>query len=237
VLYLPIDPEAAKSVVMLREKVFQEPLARPLTWPFVPHVTIGDEVAPERIAAAELALSDYRTDVTFDRVHLLREGEGRVWGPIADARFGGPAVVGRGGLPVELAVTDGLDPDTLRFVEREWDSYWLNQIGSLSRKADFNVVARRDGAVVGVAQGWVRGHVGYLEDLIVAQPERGMGVGSRLLDAFVFESAQRGCDRVMLSTWEGTDAEAFYRRKGWVEEARFDYWVAGRKMLRLSREI
>ena len=83
-LYLPA---AGTEVVELRNRIFVEPLARPLSWPFVPHVTLADDAPPERIRAAVVALGDFRIAVRFERVHLLREGAGRVWEPIADAPF------------------------------------------------------------------------------------------------------------------------------------------------------
>src|SRR5207237_2507983 len=76
VLYLPLDDRGAGTVTAVRERVFRPPLERSLTWPFVPHVTIADEMAPERIGAAIDALRDYHVDVSFDRVHLLRETPG-----------------------------------------------------------------------------------------------------------------------------------------------------------------
>src|SRR5205085_280079 len=109
VLYLPVR-SGADEVERARERVFKDPFARPLTWPFVPHVTMADEMSPERIMAAREALDHYHVDITFDRFHLLEEGPGRVWGPIADFPFAPPAVIGRGGIPVELTVTDQTDP-------------------------------------------------------------------------------------------------------------------------------
>lgn len=86
VVYLPVtgDIEALRT---LRDAVFVEPLARSLTWPWVPHVTLADDAAPERIAAALAALNDYVVEATFDSVHLLRENPGRVWEPMANALF------------------------------------------------------------------------------------------------------------------------------------------------------
>jgi len=110
VVYLAVGGEAAARLRALRDAVFSEPLARPLTWPWVPHVTLADEAPVDRVSAAVTALAGYRVEAVFDRVHLLREGPGRVWEPIADVPFAAPAVVGRGGLPVELSVTDRLDP-------------------------------------------------------------------------------------------------------------------------------
>jgi 2'-5' RNA ligase/GNAT superfamily N-acetyltransferase len=94
----------------LRQRVVQPPLARTMTHPFVPHVTIADDMEVARIPAAVAALADYRTEVTVDRLHLLRETPGRIWRPIADMPFGPPAIVARGGLPLELTTTRLLDP-------------------------------------------------------------------------------------------------------------------------------
>jgi 2'-5' RNA ligase len=58
-----------------------------LTLPFVPHVTLADDFEPDRIPAAVAALADYVVDVRFEAVHVLEEGRGRVWRPIADATF------------------------------------------------------------------------------------------------------------------------------------------------------
>ena len=44
VLYLPVDGdlEALAALAALRDRVMVPPLARPLAWPFVPHVTLAD---------------------------------------------------------------------------------------------------------------------------------------------------------------------------------------------------
>ncbi len=86
VVYLAVggDVDALQD---LRDRVFRRPLERALTRAFVPHVTVADDVDPARIPAAVTALADFVVDVTFDRVHLLEEGRGRVWRPIADAPF------------------------------------------------------------------------------------------------------------------------------------------------------
>jgi 2'-5' RNA ligase len=87
VVYLDVGGDVG-ALNLLRDAVFVEPLARPLTWPFVPHVTIADDAAPERIEAALIALSDYRVRITFDAVHLLEEQPGRLWEPIAEEPLG-----------------------------------------------------------------------------------------------------------------------------------------------------
>ena len=123
----------------LRDRVFREPLERPLTWPFVPHVTLADEIDPARIPSALEALADYRAEVIAERAHLLQEGVGRSWAPVAEAPFEAPRVIGRGGLPLELTVTEQLDPEA----------------AGLEPTVRVAVTARRDGRVVGTATGTV----------------------------------------------------------------------------------
>src|SRR5947209_5526621 len=174
VLYLPIVGTGRDAVFSLRERVFQGPLTRPLTWPFVPHVTVADEAQPERIAAAEVALCDYAAEVTFDRLHLLEEGPGRVWAPIADAPFGPAAVVGRGSLPLQLTVSAGLDPEARAFATRECEAEGVAQ--GIDRAGtdhpNLAVVGRRDGAIVAVAEGWARAGVARVTTLVVGREVR-----------------------------------------------------------------
>ena len=180
--FLPDNPTVHLAVAddapvrSLRDRVFVEPLARTLTWPFVPHVTLADEAEPARIEAALAALADYRVVATFSRVHLLREGPGRVWAPIADAAFAVPAVVGRGGLPVELTVSDALDPEAAAVAG-----------------APLVVTARVGGAVAGYAEGWCRGGTARLSSLVVADDHAHLDVGRHLVAAFRSEAATRGC--------------------------------------------
>ena len=236
VLYLPAEKGAA-DVVALRERVFKEPLARPLTWPFVPHVTIADEADPNCIAAAQAALAGYRTDVSFDRVHLLQEGPGRVWAPIADVALGAPAVVGRGGLPVELWVGDQLDPEAREFSVREWHALGMGELAVPLAHERVAISARRDDHVTGVATGWARGDVAHLCNLVVAAPDRGQGIGSRLLAAFQSMAVDRGCRRSTCRVQAGSQGHGFFLHRGWVEGARLPQWFEGRDYVELTRDL
>lgn len=204
VLYLEVGGDL-DGLSALRRAVFADPLARPLTWPWVPHVTVADEAEPGRIAAALEALVDYRADITVERVHLLREGPGRAWAPIADAPLAAAAVVGRGGLPVELVVSERPDPEA----------------AALGVGAPFCVTARRHGAVVGAATGSAGGEVARLDALVVARGARGQGVGSHLLAAVGSLAAERGCRAVVAAVGggdEGDELAAFLRHRGWVDD-------------------
>ncbi|MBV8561193.1 MAG: GNAT family N-acetyltransferase, partial [Acidimicrobiia bacterium] len=219
-LYLAVSGPGLDTVRALRDGVFREPLERPLTWSFVPHVTVADEMDEARIAAAVEALAGYRATVTLERVHLLEEtrtAAGRVWRPIADAAFAAPAVVGRGGIEVELAVTEGLDPEAEAFAKTAWDVYRAALLGPGARDEEpFAIVARRAGTVAGVATGWTHGGVGHLRELIVAVEDRGLGIGGKLLAAFESLAAQRGATRLALRTYRNQAAHAFYQAHGWV---------------------
>jgi 2'-5' RNA ligase len=171
VLYLPVD-DGAPELTALRDRVFREPLARPLTWPFVPHVTLADEAAPARIAAARVALADYRFTATFERLHLLEEGTGRVWRPIADAAFEEAAVLGRGGLPIELSVSTMVDPEVRALADLADGTIGLA------------ITARRDGRVIGVLVGSTVGLVAEIDHLAVAPDVSDEGVEEHLLAAF-----------------------------------------------------
>ena len=236
-LHLPVSGPGLDAVHELRDRIFTPPLERPLSWPFVPHVTLADEMEPARIGAAIDALAGYRAAVRFDRVHLLEEGKGRVWTPIADASFAAPAVVGRGGVELELTTSELLDEEVAAFATREWDAYRAETLGSDAPDEEpFTIVARHQGVIVGLAGGYTHGGVAYLRDLIVGAAHRGLGVGSRLLAAFESLAAERGCLRLALRTYRESRAYRFYRDRGWVDEVSFD-WKHGRQFVQLRRDL
>lgn len=178
VLYLAVGGEGLAELGRLRERVFVGPLTRTLTHPFVPHVTLADDMAPDRIEAACRALADYRVTARFERVHLLEERPGRVWEPAADAPFRAPAVVGRGGLALELEVTERIPPDAASLLDT-----W-SPPGPPARGRSVVVTARRGGRVVGVAAGTAEAGVSALELVAVDPAHVGEGIGDHLVDAF-----------------------------------------------------
>lgn len=237
VAYLPVSGPGIDAVRRLRDLVFRPPLERSLTWSFVPHVTVDDDAEPERISAAVTALDQYEVDVTFDRVHLLEEGAGRTWRPIADVPFGGPAVIGRGGLEVALHRSHHLDVEAEEWTGREWAAYSLAQYGEAEEDEPFAFVARRDGEVVGTATGAVRGDEAYLARLIVSSNERATGVGSHLLAAVEALAAERGCARITLRTQAAGTARAFYEARGWRAYATLERWRGGRDFVQMERVL
>ena len=196
-LHLRVDGDVAE-VRALRDRVLRDPLARAISWPFVPHVTLADSASVDVIEAALTALGRYRATARFDRVHLLREGPGRVWRPMAEAVLGPPVVIGRGGIPLEIAVTDTPDGEVVTALR------------------PFAVTARRDGEEVGKATGSIQGERAVLDWLSVAPEHRRQGIGSHLLASVESLAAREGCQVIVTDVSSEGAAESFLGARGWV---------------------
>jgi ribosomal protein S18 acetylase RimI-like enzyme len=188
------------------------------------------------LEAACAALADYRATVVVDRVHLLEErrrpSDGvRVWEPVADAAFTAPAVVGRGGLELSVAVSESMAPDVAAWFGEAWAEHDSRE------DAPLVLVGRRDGAVVGVAKGFVRGPEGHLERLITAPDVRGEGVGSHLLAAFESAAVERGATFLSLRVRVGTPAEGLYRRRGFTTFTELPAWRWGDDFVQLRKPL
>jgi GNAT superfamily N-acetyltransferase len=241
VLFLSVGGEV-DAVLALRSAVFTGALQRDLAWPFVPHVTLADDAPVEVIEAARVALAGYRVSVTFDRVHLLEEQrddqDRRVWRPVADFAFRRPAVVGRGGVEVEITESGEPDPEVRAWVDREWDRIGEDRFdGEAWDERPFTLVARSEGRIVGAAVGWTNLGVGYLGELMVGTGLRGMGIGSRLLAAVDDLMRRLGVERLALRTEAGGSARALYEARGWRVEAQFEDWWGARTWVQMRRDL
>jgi 2'-5' RNA ligase len=215
VVFLDVSGPGLEALARLHRAVSAWPLLRAERWPWRPHVTVCDEAPVERAVAAAAALAEYRAAVPFDRLVLLEETDRR-WQPLADACLGPPAVVGRGGL--ELEITEGrlLGPDAKAMLESQQEgaaalravpaggvvaaSPVAGTAGSPGRPVRAQVVltGRREGGVVGVAAAWAEAWPGAPVHVVV------------LVDA---ESRRQGTGRALL-----VGLEASLRRRGWAME-------------------
>ncbi|MHB1930799.1 MAG: 2'-5' RNA ligase family protein [Acidimicrobiales bacterium] len=185
VLYLTVGGDLP-GLRSLRDAVLAPPLDRPSPWPWVPHVTLGDGLPPERIGAVIGLLDRYAAVACLDRVVLLEEqapapAGSRRWVPLADAALGPPAVGGRGG--VELVITRGrvLGPDAASVLAEDGAA---PPAGLDAPRSGFPkpivLTATRSGVTVGAAAAWWEEgavHAG----VIVGRSQRGQGIGGQLL--------------------------------------------------------
>ncbi len=91
------------------------------------------------------------------------------------------------------------------------------------------LIAERDGAAVGLAlfihsYSTFAGRPGlYLEDFIVSEAARGLGVGRRLLARLASLAVERGCQRIDFAVLPSNPAREFYARHGATHN---DEWLA-----------
>ena len=71
------------------------------------------------------------------------------------------------------------------------------------------------------------GPEGYISELFIAESARGMGLGTRLLEAVKDIAIGRGCSRLMLVNRRMRESykRGFYRKLGWEEREEFANFV------------
>ena len=220
VLYLEVGGDLER-LARLRDAVFQPPLARSLTWPWVPHVTVGDGIPEARIRDGLGVLAGYATAGRFDRVVLLEEQAGRSWVPVADACLEPQVRVGTGGVVLEITRGRVLDPE-VRAVLGLDDSAEPRVAGGEGRAFAASpgvfprpivLSARTGGEVAGAAAAWVDfsgAHVAVL----VAEARRRQGVGGHLLAHLESAARAAGWDFEVLAA-EGP-AGFYESRSAWA---------------------
>lgn len=241
VLYLAVGGPGLDRLHELQAALVAGPLERPPQHEsFVPHVTISIAAGPDRVDAGITALAGYRADVVVEHVTVLENVrddalDHHVWRPVADAALGGRAVVGRGGLELELTVSTAADPEVKAWAVPLWERADREDLGGVGEEATIAITARRAGEVVGLVEGWFWADLGHLDDLMVAEAVRGEGIGRHLLARFEAEARARGCTSLALRTPAGSKAEGFYRHLGWEHESTQRAWVHGKDFLHFRR--
>ena len=101
------------------------------------------------------------------------------------------------------------------------------QASGFSDGKDLGFVARdKEGNIIGAALGYSWGGISELKQLWVAEPSRGRGLGSALLDKFVNEARKRGARRIWLASYD-FQAPAFYERAGFTRVVDLKDWPIG----------
>ena len=89
----------------------------------------------------------------------------------------------------------------------------------------FLVVAREGDEILGTATGVccnvLSGSFLAIEDVVVKETRRGMGIGARLMEALDEFARQRGClYAILVSSGFRKEAHKFYEKQGFVEDVR-----------------
>jgi 2'-5' RNA ligase len=208
VAYLRVTSRGDEGALeALRMNLDVGPLHRPTEHPYAPHVTICDDIDPDRTAAAAAALADFRLDLAVDRIHLMGVGPSGAWRAVADAPLGGDGgALGRGSLPLELQASGRPDPEAAALLAVEADPPGL----------PFALTARRDGSVVAAAWGWTSGARLELADLAVASAHRNQGIGRHVLRAVESLGRSRGAEVLGTAAPGGGAAAALLAGTGWL---------------------
>jgi len=166
VVYLAVGGSSTTSTALerLQRACRSGPLERPIDHAFVPHVTLTTGLQAEAIDPVLEVLSGYHAvEIAVDRIHLLHQlpEPPHRWVPIADVPLGRAVIVGRGGLPIELTASEQLDPEAAAALAAAGDAAIGYQVVAPAPVGGrpLVVVARQEGAVVAVAQGWTAGPV------------------------------------------------------------------------------
>ncbi len=225
VVYLGVDGDVP-GIHRLHDALDGGPWARPTTWPFVPHITLAQEVAPGLIPAAVQLLAGYRREAALTSVRVMYEELDGSWSVLDDVALSGRHIVGRGGLELVLQTTAALDASARR------------RLAGLLRPepSSFAIEARREGTVVGAAAGATDGEL-WLDQLVVDPAARHQGVGGHLLRAVEVVGASRGCGRAFAVCPAGGTAEAWIGSRGWRRELQLPRWSNGEDYARVSRDL
>ncbi len=215
VVYLAVaDDEGALDA--LRAACAQPPLHDPAVRGhrgFVPHVTLANQIVPDHAPVLTSALQGFRVESVVSELTLLEQEEAppHRWRERVSYALGAPAVIGRGGLPLEIGLSDRLDAAAERFLAAECEGAAGAPAG-----APLALIARREGRVVAVAVGAVEAGSLQLITFVVARAQRGQGIGGQLLAFLERVARDRGlaglCAPVALAGPEG----AFFERHGFA---------------------
>lgn len=118
-------------------------------------------------------------------------------------------------LHVQLGEEDVEGVAALLAGEYWWQGQRIERLGPAHLASSAWVGARDgDGRVVASARAVSDGRAAWIYDLVVAERERGRGLGSRVLALLLEHPAVRSCETVRLHT---RDAEGLYRRHGFKD--------------------
>lgn len=213
-LHLRIE-DVDGALTVLRDRFREPPVDREDHRPFSPHMTLRNSMPTELLPGALAALASPIGTWTVDRVHLLEQfhtDDGRRWRTMVEEPFGGPDVVGRGGIELMLRTVTIVEPEVRLLLAAESVPDQLDAATPATDGSDADpgpatpglvVAAELPGEVgrpVAAAVGSVEAGVASLRALVVAPGHRRMGVGRHVVAQWCTAAARRGAEVAIAPT-------------------------------------
>ncbi|HYO17890.1 MAG TPA: 2'-5' RNA ligase family protein, partial [Dermatophilaceae bacterium] len=172
VVFVPVV-HGEPQVRTVEAAVRRGPLARPLSFPFHPHVTVAHDLEEEWLDQAHEALQVYRAAFDVDRLSLFIHGADAVWRPVAEFPFGQsiidplryagdsvaigvldpaefPELCPRLGEIMADAVASGAGVNfLLPFTSADGEAWWREQAADVASGRRILLVAHDEGELVG----------------------------------------------------------------------------------------
>lgn len=136
---------------------------------------------------------------------------------------------------VEIAVRDVVTDDE-RSAILDGLVTFNRETAGFTRGSDLLVMAREEGRLAGGLVGRTGHGAAFVELLYVAEPFRGTGLGTRLLDAAEDEARRRGMRQIYLDTFT-FQAPGFYMKRGYAEFGRLPDFPPGHDRVWLRKAL
>lgn len=117
---------------------------------------------------------------------------------------------------IEINFMDEIPKDICEMAEQEQIKY-ENIKGTRCNYTPFSLVARYDGNVAGVISGYTCYAEVYIDDIVVLEDYRNLGIGKSMMKAVEDKFADKGFNNMNLVTSE-FQAPEFYKKCGFVLE-------------------
>ncbi len=139
-------------------------------------------------------------------------------------------------MPYTFALEPDPSDEDVKALRKGLDEY-NRQFVSVEGAGPVTIFLRdADGALAGGLLGYVFWGWLFVEILWLAEPARGQGFGSRLLEAAEQEAARRGCHHAFLDTMS-FQALPFYQKRGYEIWGQLDDFPIGHKRYFLQKPL
>lgn len=108
------------------------------------------------------------------------------------------------------------------FGKKEWPKLDVMHYGKPNIKwvtKEFKYKIIKEGVIAGIITGKVHGRVVYIDELLIAESERGTGLGKQLIDIVTALGKKYRCHKLYLITGKDWPSNIFYLKQGFVKTA------------------